>query len=97
LWHHSENENSSNRRGFAMTHVPHELAEEFPNQVEKIHELKTSNAHFAKTMDAYHNVNRTIHRVETDLEPTTDEHAHELKKERLALKDEIQSMLRKHR
>jgi len=31
-----------------MTHTPHELAEEFPDHAQKIHELKVSDAHFAR-------------------------------------------------
>ena len=40
-----------------MSHTPHELAEEFPQQVEALHRLKQENAHFAKLFDSYHNVN----------------------------------------
>lgn len=76
-----------------MSHVPHELAEEFPGDVEKIHELKMSNSHFAKLFDEYHVVNRQIHRVESGVEATTDEHSIDLRKQRLFLKDEIAAML----
>lgn len=76
-----------------MSHVPHELAEEFPDAVERLHALKTSNAHFAKLADQYHDVNREIHRAETNVEPVSDEHMIELRKQRLALKDEIYAML----
>ena len=31
-----------------MSHVPHELAEEFPEFVEKMHDLKVSDKHFEK-------------------------------------------------
>ena len=31
-----------------MSHTPHELAAEFPEAVDKIHDLKTSNPHFAR-------------------------------------------------
>lgn len=78
-----------------MSHTPHELAEEFPDQVEKIHELKTSNAHFAKLMDEYHEINRAVHRSETGLEPTEDLAEVDMRKKRMHLKDEIASMLAK--
>jgi len=77
-----------------MSHTPHELAEEFPDAAEKIHTLKTSNAHFAKLADEYHALNRQIHRIETDMEPASDEHQTELRKKRMALKDEIYAMLK---
>jgi uncharacterized protein YdcH (DUF465 family) len=76
-----------------MAHTPHELAEEFPEHVEKMHEMKQSDAHFAKLFDAYHDVNRAIHRAETDVEPTDDFNMESMRKERLKLKDEIYGML----
>ena len=76
-----------------MAHTPHELAEEFPEYVEKIHELKMSHAHFAKLFDEYHEINRAIHRAETDIEPTDDFHMEDMRKTRLRLKDEIYGML----
>ncbi|MGE3245964.1 MAG: YdcH family protein [Beijerinckiaceae bacterium] len=76
-----------------MSHVPHELSEEFPEAAERIHALKLGNAHFAKLADRYHEVNRTIHRMETNVEPAADETMEEMKKQRLALKDEIAAML----
>lgn len=77
-----------------MSHTPHELAEEFPADVEKMHKLKQSNAHFAKLFDDYHAVNGKIHRAETDVEPMSDEHQAELRKQRLASKDAIAKMLK---
>ncbi|RMA41868.1 YdcH family protein [Rhodophyticola porphyridii] len=78
-----------------MSHTPHELAEEFPDQVDKIHELKTSDAHFAKLMDAYHEINRAVHRAETGVEPCEELAEVQMRKERLALKDQIAAMLSK--
>ena len=77
-----------------MTHVPHELHEEFPEAGDALHRLKLENAHFAKLADEYHQVNREIHRIETDVEPASDQRAEDLRKRRLALKDEIANILR---
>lgn len=77
-----------------MTHTPHELAEMFPGDADIIRTLKTENAHFAKLADQHHEVNRAIHRIETDVEPASDEHAEDLKKQRLALQDEIAAMVK---
>jgi hypothetical protein len=77
-----------------MSHVPHELAEEFPDKIETMRELRASNAHFARISDKYHELNRTIHRGETDVEPMDDFHLEDLKKQRLALLDEISTFLR---
>ena len=76
-----------------MTHVPHELHEEFPEMADKIHAMKTDNPHFHKLFEEYHEVNRAVHRAETDVEPTDDLHVEEMRKKRLALKDELYAML----
>lgn len=77
-----------------MSHTPHELPEEFPQQVEKMAELRQSDKHFAKLSESYHTVNRAIHRAETDVEPTSDDHMQQMRRERLALKDQIAVYLR---
>lgn len=76
-----------------MAHTPHELAAEFPEHVEKMSEMKGSNAHFAKLFDRYHEINRAIHRAETDIEPTDDFHMEDMRRTRMRLKDEIYGML----
>lgn len=76
-----------------MTHTPHELVEEFPEKADRIHELKVSDAHFSRLFDEYHEINRAIHRAETLVEPMDEMAEHELRKKRLALKDELYRML----
>ncbi len=72
-----------------MGHTPHELAEEFPEHVEKMHDLKSADAHFAKLFDEYHDINRAVHRAETNVEPVDNMTETDLRKQRAALKDEI--------
>ncbi|MCK0142198.1 YdcH family protein [Aliiroseovarius sp. F20344] len=76
-----------------MSHTPHELHEEFPEFAEKMSDLKQSDAHFSKLADEYHEVNRAIHRAETNLEPTDQFNEEDMRKKRAALKDEIYQML----
>ena len=76
-----------------MSRTPHELAEEFPEHADKIHGLKTSDAHFAKMAEDYHTLNRAVHRAETDVEPTSDDVITDMRKERLQLKDKIAAYL----
>lgn len=76
-----------------MSHVPHELIEEFPGRADAIHALRAANAHFAKLADEYHEVNRTLHRMETNVEPADDFTMENLKKQRLRLVDELAKML----
>ncbi|MCD1632187.1 YdcH family protein [Martelella mediterranea] len=77
-----------------MSNTPHELADEFPEFADRIHELKVEDAHFAKLFDDYHEVNRAIHRAEENIEPTDDLHMEEMRKRRMVLKDEIYGMLK---
>jgi uncharacterized protein YdcH (DUF465 family) len=77
-----------------MSHVPHELAEEFPEFAEKLHNLKMSHPYFARRSEEYHQLNRQIHRSETNVEPRSDEIMIDLQKRRMSLKDEISSILR---
>jgi uncharacterized protein len=45
--------------------------------------------HFAKLVDEYHDLNRAIHRMETRIEPASEERETEARRRRLQLKDEI--------
>ncbi|GIT89722.1 hypothetical protein JANAI62_07930 [Jannaschia pagri] len=76
-----------------MSHVPHDLSEEFPNDLARLAQLKAESGHVAKLADAYHRINREIHRAETNVEPCSDTHALELRRERLHLKDQIAGCL----
>jgi uncharacterized protein YdcH (DUF465 family) len=76
-----------------MSNTPHDLGEDFPDQTDRIHQLKMSNSHFARLMEEYNELNRTIHRVETRIEPAAEDVEEELKRRRVRLKDEIAAML----
>lgn len=76
-----------------MSHTPHELSEEFPDKVDLMHKLKEENAHFRKLAEDYHDVNRAVHRAETNVEPCDEAHETMLRRQRMALKDQIASML----
>lgn len=73
----------------------HDLLHEFPEMKEKIHTLKTTDAHFRKFFDEYHEVDHSIHSIETGATATTDEHLNELRKRRVILKDSIYEILNK--
>ena len=77
-----------------MSHVPHELAEEFPDRTETLHRLKQADGHAARLMEKYHDLNRQVHRAETDIAPVSDAEMQRLRKERVALKDQIARVLR---
>lgn len=72
----------------------HDILHEFPEFKDKISALKTSNAHFRKLFDEYHELDHAVHRAETDAAPTTDAHLNELRLKRVHLKDQIYGMLK---
>ncbi|KAA9009928.1 YdcH family protein [Histidinibacterium aquaticum] len=76
-----------------MSNTPHELTDDFPGREDDIRALRATDPHFAQLADRYHAVNREVHRAETDVEPVSDEHMTELRKERMRLKDEIAALL----
>ena len=77
-----------------MSNTPHELAAEFPEFADKMSTLKQSDAHFAKLAESYHEVNRQVHRAETNVEPMEQLAEDQLRKQRAALKDEIYNILK---
>jgi uncharacterized protein YdcH (DUF465 family) len=77
-----------------MSEEHHDLANEFPQFRDQIHTLKTSNNHFAKLFDQYHEVTREVYKMEAEVEPVTTEVEEEYKKRRLQLKDELHAMLK---
>jgi uncharacterized protein YdcH (DUF465 family) len=76
-----------------MSHVPNELHDEFPDAHERMRTLKQSDAHFARLVDSYHEINRAIHRANAEVEPTSDGIIEQMKKQRLAIKDELAAMI----
>ncbi len=76
-----------------MTHTPHELHAEFPDDGAILHALKMNSAHFRTLAESHHDINRQIHRIESGVEAAADDFAEELKKKRLALLDEISGLI----
>lgn len=73
----------------------HYLLNEFPEQKEKIQELKITNPHFKKLYDTYNTINHEVERIEGGIEPTSDETLNDLKVKRVALKDELFLLIQK--
>ncbi len=73
----------------------HSLLSEFPEHRERIHTLKTSDAHFARLFGEYDAIEHDVHRIESGAEAASDERLEGLKKQRLHLKDQLFAMLQK--
>jgi uncharacterized protein YdcH (DUF465 family) len=71
----------------------HSLANEFPEHKERIHDLKSSDMHFHRLFNEYHDVDKDIHRFESGAQATTDDYLDSLKVQRLSLKDKLLAIL----
>lgn len=72
-----------------MSHTPHALPLEFPEKATKISALKETDAHFAKLVADYDEVNAKVHRAEARLDLLSEEEEEHLRKKRSHLKDHI--------
>jgi len=72
----------------------HDLAHEFPEFKQRIHDLKVEDAHFRKLFNEYDEVTTRVEALEKQNSPVADETMEELKKERLQLKDNLYKMLK---
>ncbi len=72
----------------------HDLHHEFPEFHDRIHDLKTSNAHFRKLFEAYHELTSEVENMENEVTPVSTRTEEEAKLKRLHLKDELYRMLR---
>ena len=72
----------------------HPLVTEFPEYKDAIHKLKMAGGHFVVLIEKYEELDKHIYRIEDGSEPGEDAYVEQLKKERLALKDEILQILK---
>jgi len=73
----------------------HDLHHEFPEFNDEIHHLKMNDNHFARLFSEYHETDKEVHRIEEGVENTSDEYIELKKKQRLKLKDDLFTMLKK--
>ena len=78
-----------------MTHMLHELSEDFPQYIERMQLLRVADPHFAELYNEYHEVNQSVLKAEADEEPTSDDHLNALRHRRVQLKDDIYALLTK--
>ncbi len=71
----------------------HDLIHEFPELRDRIHELKTSNNHFRKLFDEYHELTTNIENMEKENKPVSTEIEEQAKMRRVHVKDELYKML----
>lgn len=71
----------------------HSIGDEFPEFREQIHALKTSNSHFQTLLSKWEEIDKRIARAEARIELMSEEAEEQLRKARVALKDELYTML----
>ncbi len=76
-----------------MSHVPHELSEEFPADLDRIGQLELDDPEFAVLTRQYALLNRRVFEADSYEKPMDEMAEHELKKQRAFLKDEISRRL----
>lgn len=80
-----------------MSHVAHDIHSEFPADGAILHQLKLEDRHFQTLSERYHDVNREVHRIEAGLDAASDARLETLKKQRLAMLDEISQLIEQAR
>lgn len=70
-----------------------DLAHEFPEYQQKIHDLKVSDNHFKRLFEEYSEVSKAIYRSEKRIELLSELDEERLRKERLTLKDQLYTIL----
>jgi uncharacterized protein len=67
----------------------------FPEYRDLITQLKTTDRHFLSVFDKHNDLDQRIKNMESHIEHATHEQIEILKKEKLALKDELYGLLKK--
>lgn len=67
----------------------HALRVEFPDHLDTITSLNNNDTHFATELKEYDNLDKEIRELELAGSPVSDETLHQLKQQRMALKDSL--------
>jgi uncharacterized protein YdcH (DUF465 family) len=75
----------------------HELHREFPELLDVMQVLRTSDSYFCQMFTEYHKLTSQVERLEEDDVPVDDFTIEEMKKKRVKLKDKMYKMLVEHK
>jgi len=70
-----------------------DLAHEFPELKQRIHDLKTGSAQFRSLYGEYRSLDDEVHRIEQQIETPSDAYTEQVKRRRAHLKDRLYGML----
>jgi uncharacterized protein len=71
----------------------HDLIHEFPELKDRIHDLKVGDSHFRRLFDEYHELTRSIEKMEDEVTPVATRTEEDAKIQRVRLKDELYRLL----
>ena len=78
--------------------TPHQnLTESFPELKESFHHLKTQDHHFQHILQKYEELDTLVHKIDHEQETMSELELERIKKERVALKDDLYNMMVKHK
>jgi uncharacterized protein YdcH (DUF465 family) len=72
-----------------VTHIPQDLHNAFPADAETLRRLKRDDAHFQHLATRFETLDAEADRIDEGLAAASDERLEQIKKQRLALLDEI--------
>lgn len=72
-----------------MTHIPQDLHNAFPGDADVLRQLKIEDAHFQHLATSFEVLDAEADRIDEGLEAASDDRLELIKKQRLALLDEI--------
>ena len=75
----------------------HELHHEFPEFVDAMQVLRSSDSQFSQMFDEYHSITTQVEHLEEEDVPVDDFTIEEMKKARVKLKDKMYKLLVAHR
>ena len=77
-----------------MSRSSHELLNEFPEKVAKIHKLKEHDSNFARLYDEYTELNEAVHKAETEPNSVDQRIEAQMRQTRAGLKIELWKYLK---
>ena len=78
--------------------TPHQnLTESFPELKDSFHHLKTHDHHFQHILQKYEELDTLVHKIDHEQETMGELELEKVKKERVALKDDLYNLMLKHK
>ncbi|MBS3960336.1 MAG: DUF465 domain-containing protein [Sandarakinorhabdus sp.] len=80
-----------------MSHLPKSLHEIFPGETDVLRRLKAGDRHFQLLVSRYEDIDGEVRKMEAGEDPASDERFEAARKLRLAVLDEIATLIASHK